>query len=177
MIFSRFTLSVVTATSVISISRGIALYKYYHAPMALTNYFEAYEIPRILNTTGFVSLPPPLAPGQIPTSDLDNPDVRFDYDLINPFNLTLCYGKEWHRFPGSYLVPDGVTVEWIKSEFDGMLPGHFRKTPREGGLASRVHGTRVVPKGLNDLNKEEPSFYVSAAICLCRVPRLFLVSI
>ncbi|KAI0094255.1 glycosyltransferase family 22 protein [Irpex rosettiformis] len=165
IIFSRFTLSVVTATSVISISRGIALYKYYHAPMALTNYFEAYEIPRILNETGYVSLPPPLPAGQLPTSDDDNPDVRIDYDLINPFNLTLCYGKEWHRFPGSYLVPDGVRVEWVKSEFDGMLPGHFQKTLREGGLVSRVHGTRVVPKGLNDLNKEEPSFYVDVNTC------------
>lgn len=129
--------------------------------MALTNYFEAYEIPRILNSTGYVNLPPPLPAGQLPTSDADNSEIRLDYDLINPFNLTLCYGKEWHRFPGSYLVPDGVSVEWVKSEFDGMLPGHFKRTPREGGLASRIHGTRVVPYGLNDLNKEEPSFYVS----------------
>ncbi|KAI0782383.1 glycosyltransferase family 22 protein [Irpex lacteus] len=165
VIFSRFTLSVVTATSVISISRGIALYKYYHAPMALTNYFEAYEIPRILNSTGYVNLPPPLPAGQLPTSDADNSEIRLDYDLINPFNLTLCYGKEWHRFPGSYLVPDGVSVEWVKSEFDGMLPGHFKRTPREGGLASRIHGTRVVPYGLNDLNKEEPSFYVDVNTC------------
>lgn len=128
--------------------------------MALMNHFEAFEIPRILNTTGHVYLPPPPKnKRRIPESADEEP--RIDYDLITPFNLTLCYGKEWYRFPGSYLVPDGVTVEWVKSEFDGMLPGHFRRTLREGGLMVRDQGTRVVPKGLNDLNKEEPSFYVS----------------
>ena len=92
-------------------------------------------------------------------------EPRIDYDLITPFNLTLCIGKEWHRFPGHYLVPDGVHVEWIKSEFDGMLPGHFKRTERAAGLTERPKGTHAIPYGLNDLNKEEPSFYVSHAIC------------
>lgn len=145
-------------------SRGFAQYKYFHAPMTVLNYFEAYEVPRILNTTGLVYLPPPRSDSKyhIPESEAENP--RIDYDLIAQFNLTVCYGKEWHRFPGSYLVPDGIRVDWIKSEFDGMLPGHFKETPRAAGLAARVHGTRVVPRGLNDLNKEEPSFYVRARV-------------
>ncbi|KAI0688138.1 glycosyltransferase family 22 protein [Cytidiella melzeri] len=166
VIFSRLTLSVLAASVVISVTRGIALYHYYRAPMALMNHFEAYEIPRVLNATGYVRLPPPQDPRhkrRIPESDEDEP--RIDYDLITPFNLTLCFGKEWYRFPGSYLVPDGVTVEWIKSEFDGMLPGHFKRTPKKGGLVSRIHGTRVVPGGLNDMNKEEPSFYVDVNTC------------
>lgn len=111
MIFSRFTLSVITASIVMSVSRVIAQYKYYHAPMSLMNHFEAFEIPRILNTTGHVYIPPP-RPGRktrLPESAEEEP--RIDYDLIDPFNLTLCYGKEWHRFTGSYLVPDGVKVE------------------------------------------------------------------
>ena len=77
------------------------------------------------------------------------------------WGLRLCVGKEWHRFQGHFLVPDGVRVDWIKSEFDGMLPGHFVETAREGGLLERAKGTRVVPADLNDLNKEAPSFYVS----------------
>lgn len=149
---------------VISVTRGIAQYKYFHAPMSLMNHLEAYEIPRILNSTGHVFIPPP-RPGpkyRVPESAEEEP--RIDYDLINPFKLTLCYGKEWHRFPGSFLVPDGVKIEWIKSEFDGMLPGHFKRTLREGPLLSRVHGTRIVPYGLNDLNEEEPSFYASSSL-------------
>ena len=112
MIFSRFTLSIVAASIVMSITRALAPYKYYHAPMAIMNQLEAYEIPRILNTTGHVYIPPP-RPGpkyRVPESAEEEP--RIDYDLITPFNLTLCYGKEWHRFQGSYLVPDGV-VQYI----------------------------------------------------------------
>ncbi|KAI0696466.1 Alg9-like mannosyltransferase family-domain-containing protein [Cytidiella melzeri] len=130
--FSRLTLSVLAASVVISVTRGIALYHYYRALMALMNHFEAYEIP------------------------LDEDEPRIAYDLMTLYNLTLCSGKEWHRFPGSYL---------IKSEFDGMLPGHFKRTPTKGGLVSRIHGTRVVPGGLNNMNKEEPSFYVDVNTC------------
>ena len=133
--------------------------------MTLMYYLEAYEIPKVLNTTGYVRLPPPqVGRYKIPESEADEP--RVDYDLIYPFNLTLCVGKEWHRFPSHYLVPDGVRVEWIKSEFDGMLPGHFTPTERKGGLMERLKGTHVVPQGLNDLNKEEPSFYVSRVLFL-----------
>jgi alpha-1,2-mannosyltransferase len=170
VIFSRFTLSVVAASIVMSISRGVAQFQYYYAPMGLMYHFESHELPRVLNATGYVHLPPPRDPGdrRIPESAEEEP--RVDYELIRPFNLTLCYGKEWHRFPGSFFVPDGVNVEWIKSEFDGMLPGHFKPTPKEGGLMSRIHGTRVVPSGLNDLNKEEPSFYVRCSPTFeCRI--------
>lgn len=163
MIFSRFTLSVVAASIVISISRGFAQWRYYHAPMTVMYHFETYEIPTVLNNTGHILLPPPNNSTQYRIPESAEEEPRVDYDLIFPFNVTLCVGKEWHRFPGSYLVPDGVRVEWIKSEFDGMLPGHFKPTPREGGLQARPLGTQSIPHGLNDLNKEEPSFYVSHA--------------
>ncbi|KAI0705916.1 hypothetical protein BC835DRAFT_1409973 [Cytidiella melzeri] len=56
-IFNRLTLSVLAASVVISVTRGIALYHYYRAPMALMNHFEVYEIPCVLNVTGYVCLP------------------------------------------------------------------------------------------------------------------------
>ena len=153
-------MSVVSASIIFSLSRVAAGWVYYHSPMSIVAHFEAHELPRVLNTTGHIVLPPPgkYPPKHIPNSPEE--DVRVDYDLLFPFNITLCYGKEWHRFPGNYLVPDAVTVRWIKSEFDGMLPGHFTPTLRSGGLMERLKGTHVIPYGLNDLNKEEPSFYV-----------------
>ncbi|GJE87696.1 glycosyltransferase family 22 protein [Phanerochaete sordida] len=165
IIFSRFTLSVVTASMIISLSRVLAQWKYYHAPQKAVYHFDQYEIPNILNRTGYVRLPPPPADGRYRIPEKEEDEPRVDYDLIYPFNLTLCLGKEWHRFPGHYLVPDGVRVEWIKSEFDGMLPGHFKPTPRWGGLAARLEGTHSIPHGLNDLNKEETSFYVDVSTC------------
>lgn len=146
---------------VISLARVRAQWKYYHAPQTVMYYFDQYEIPSILNTTGYVRLPPPPEDGRYRIPEKEEDEPRVDYDLIYPFNLTLCVGKEWHRFPGHYYVPDGVRVEWIKSEFDGMQPGHFKPTPRWGGLMARLEGTHSIPHGLNDLNKEEPSFYVS----------------
>jgi hypothetical protein len=41
-----------------------------------------------------------------------------------------------------------------------MLPAHFLETQK--GIMSRVLGTRRIPMGLNDLNKEEPMHYVSS---------------
>ena len=101
----------------------------------------------------------------------DKPPI--DLSPIKKFDLKLCLGKEWHRFPGNYLVPSGVQVEFVKSEFDGMLPRHFETeqtktlTGEENnvlvGLAKKwwlKPETSFVPNDLNDLNKEDPSHYV-----------------
>ncbi|KAH9858242.1 glycosyltransferase family 22 protein [Lenzites betulinus] len=165
-LFSQFTLSVVAASCILSVSRVIAHWKYYHAPMSVTHALEAAEVPRLLNATGLISLPPPrTASQQAQRHSEEDEQPRIDLGLIAPWNLRLCVGKEWHRFPGHFLVPDGVRVDWIKSEFDGMLPGHFAETPRTGGLLGRVKGTRAVPKDLNDLNEEAPQLYVDVSAC------------
>ncbi|KAG6900526.1 hypothetical protein C0993_009479 [Termitomyces sp. T159_Od127] len=155
LLFSRFTLSVLTAVSTISFSRIMALWHYYHAPMTVAWAFETQEIPRLLNVTGLI----PTYPG-IPHDE----KPRIDLTPVKHFDLKLCVAKEWHRFPGSYLVPDGVAVEFVKSEFNGLLPGHFENTPAEVNSTSAFWlrpGTSHIPEAQNNLNKEEPSRYVS----------------
>ncbi|TFK56717.1 glycosyltransferase family 22 protein [Heliocybe sulcata] len=154
-IFRTFTSSVVFAAVLLSIARTVALYQYYHTPISVTYQLQGQELPRLLNVTGF--LPP--RPVDVKEEDLP----RIDLSPIKDFNLTLCIGKEWHRFPGHYHVPDGVRVEFIKSEFDGLLPGRFPPSGR-AGLWLR-EGTRAVPDGMNDLNKEEPSHYAELHTC------------
>ena len=131
--------------------------------MTLVYQFEKEEVPRLLNVTGLLEtpLPPPelLEEYKKKLEQNREDDHRVDLSRISEFGLRICYGKEWHRFPGHYLVPDGIRVDWIKSEFDGMLPAHFLE-PR-GGILSRATGTRHLPAGLNDLNNEEPMHYVS----------------
>ncbi|KAJ3488191.1 hypothetical protein NLI96_g3010 [Meripilus lineatus] len=163
-IFSRFTLSVVSASMIFSITRSLAHWEYYHAPMTIVYRFETQELPRLLNATGYIHLPPPRE-SDSPKYDDDESSPRIDFSPLEKFDLKLCIGKEWHRFPGHFLVPDGVRVEWVKSEFDGMLPGHFVKTGKYGGLLERQKGTKFVPEGLNDLNKEAPAFYVDIDSC------------
>ncbi|KAF7303187.1 Mannosyltransferase [Mycena kentingensis (nom. inval.)] len=160
-IFRTFTLSVVTASAAISISRVLALTFYYHSPMSVVYDFQIYELPRLLNTTGLL----PVYPAGTPEEDIP----RIDLAPVKEFNLSLCVAKEWYRFPGHYLVPDGVRVDFVKSEFDGLLPGHFGEgahEPVETGLPAWGRPeTRVVPAGLNDLNQEQLAFYVGAETC------------
>jgi hypothetical protein len=124
--------------------------------MSILYDFETEELPRLLNVTGL--LPPP------PPNTREDEMPRIDLSPIKQFDLKLCVAKEWYRFSGHYLVPDGVSVDFVKSEFDGLLPGHF-KSPKAGD--NPVGGswwlrpeTKIVPEGVNDLNQEEPSHYV-----------------
>ncbi|KAI0308111.1 asparagine-linked glycosylation 9 protein isoform a [Multifurca ochricompacta] len=166
-LFRRSTLAIVLLTALISLTRILALWRYYHTPMTIAYEFEKHEVPRLLNATNLLEtpLPPPELFEEYKKKLEENreDEQRIDLSPIKEFGLRICYGKEWHRFPGHYLVPDGIRVDWIKSEFDGMLPAHFHQT--HAGIRSRVLGTRHVPTGLNDLNKEEPMHYVDVSNC------------
>jgi alpha-1,2-mannosyltransferase len=161
-LFRWSTLTIVLLTGFISLTRILALWKYYHSPMTIAYRFETHEVPRLLNVTGFLltPLPPPelLEDYRRKQEETRETEQRIDLSPIKELGLRICYGKEWHRFPSHYLVPDGIRVDWIKSEFDGMLPAHFHEA--HDGIRSRVLGTRHIPEGLNDLNKEEPMHYV-----------------
>ncbi|KAJ6575449.1 glycosyltransferase family 22 protein [Mycena capillaripes] len=174
-IFRTFTSSVVVASAVISVSRIFALTFYYHSPLSVVYNFQVDELPRLLNDTGLLPVYPPGTPEE------DIP--RIDLSPVKDFNLTMCVSKEWYRFPGHYLVPTGVRVDFVKSEFDGLLPGHFgegelKKAPQENNVFTAAwwnkpaswYGwgrpeTRFVPAGLNDLNKEQPAYYTSIEKC------------
>ncbi|KAF1931584.1 glycosyltransferase family 22 protein [Didymella exigua CBS 183.55] len=75
----------------------------------------------------------------------------------------VCLGKEWYRFPSSYLLPDRVRPKFIKSEFSGLLPGEFSEATAGGfGL---FPGTWLIPSGMNDENIEDPGKYTSIEHC------------
>ena len=144
----------------------MALWHYYHAPLSLAFDFQYNEIPRLLKATGLL----PIYPENMREEDI--PPI--DLSPVKQFDLKLCLGKEWHRFPGNYLVPSGIRVEFIKSEFDGMLPRHFEtektRTSNDEANDTDLVGltkkwwlkpqTSYVPNDLNDLNKEDLSHYV-----------------
>ena len=74
---------------------------------------------------------------------------------------SVCFGKEWYRFPSSYHLPNNMRAKFIKSEFDGLLPGQFAEAKVGFGFWS---GAWLVPPGMNDENKEDMGKYVSQAI-------------
>lgn len=123
------------------------------------------ELPRLLNVTGLLPVfPPGMAEEDMP---------RIDLTPIKHLDLRLCLGKEWHRFPGHYLVPNGILVDFVKSEFRGLLPGHFTESSAEHFSEHSKWWlrpqTRNVPSNLNDLNKEEMSHYVGSIFIHSRI--------
>lgn len=71
---------------------------------------------------------------------------------------SVCFGKEWYRFPSSYFLPHNMRAKFIRSEFGGLLPGEF---PDGADYLARLEGASQIPSGMNDRNEEDPSKYVS----------------
>jgi alpha-1,2-mannosyltransferase len=74
----------------------------------------------------------------------------------------VCLGKEWYRFPSSYFLPEGVKPKFIKSAFSGLLPGEFLEEPYT--IHDGLPGAYLIPKGMNDENREDLGKYVSSAV-------------
>ena len=55
-------------------------------------------------------------------------------------------------------------LQFLRSEFKGQLPKPYSSEP----LA-----TRIIPKDMNDMNKEEMSRYVSQSICQIKKNKCF----
>lgn len=75
---------------------------------------------------------------------------------------TICFGKDWYRFPTSHFLPHNMHAKFIKSGFDGLLPGEFSEAKIGFGF---FPGTWLVPPGMNDRNEEDPGKYVDVSRC------------
>ncbi|XP_077402409.1 alpha-1,2-mannosyltransferase ALG9 isoform X2 [Vanacampus margaritifer] len=119
-------LSTVVVVAVVSLSRSVALFRGYHAPLDLYP-----EFLRIAKDTTLHSVP----------------EGR---------PVSVCVGKEWYRFPSSFLLPNNWQLHFIQSEFKGQLPKPYTSGP---------HATQIIPADMNDQNLEEPSRYVDIRHC------------
>ncbi|XP_025078630.1 alpha-1,2-mannosyltransferase ALG9-like [Pomacea canaliculata] len=113
--------------SLLCLSRSVALYQGYHASMDIF-----VELHKVANDPKVHTLP-------------------FDK------HVNICMGKDWYRFPSNFFLPsDRWHLQFIKSEFKGLLPKAYEPWP---------NGTRLIPSNMNDLNKEEPSRYIDISRC------------
>ena len=120
--------------------------------VVLTSVILAIDI-GILRTLGVVSAY--RAPLQIYAA-LQQPDMDKTGEIV-------CLGKEWYRFPSSYFLPNGMHAKFIRSDFDGLLPGEFSEAKVGFGFFA---GTWLIPAGMNDQNLADPGKYVwSLKIC------------
>lgn len=144
--------AILTIFALMSMSRIIAILTRYRAPVAI-----------------FSSLWKERAPDQLVNLDYIQEDYPYDASLKE---LNLCVGKEWHRFPSNFFLPSDVRLQFIKSDFEGMLPKPFEEdleiatykaaneTVTYRSRKLQFAGARQAQKGFNDENKEDPSTYV-----------------
>jgi len=69
--------------------------------------------------------------------------------------VSVCVGKEWHRFPSWFFLRPRSALAFVHSGFTGQLPQRF----------SFKYGTWAPPPGFNSKNQEEPDRYVDSAQC------------
>ncbi|GAA5884430.1 hypothetical protein JCM16303_005077 [Sporobolomyces ruberrimus] len=163
-IFSHATRAVIVVSCLISFGRISAIHNYYHAPFNVYHHLQMYELTRLA-----LAHNPQIMPSIDPSLPLKDFAIALDKNQaisltsLADKNLRLCLGKEWHRFPSSWLVPSEVETRFVKSEFDGILPKEW-DVPGEGkGLFGRA--TAVNPKGMNMFNQEEKDRYVDVSTC------------
>ncbi|PYH51907.1 uncharacterized protein BO96DRAFT_469726 [Aspergillus niger CBS 101883] len=75
---------------------------------------------------------------------------------------TVCFGKEWYRFPSSFFLPKDMRAKFVRSEFRGLLPGEF---PEAADLSALFEGTSQIPAGMNDRNEEDLGKYTDLSQC------------
>lgn len=151
------SLAILALYALISVSRITALATRYRAPQRV-----------------YSALWKERAPDQL--VNLNYLQESYPYDA-SVRDINLCVGKEWHRFPSSYFLPNDVRLQYIKSDFEGMLPKHFLPDFKtidyeEDGkqLTYRTRqfsfkGARAIQSGFNSYNKEDPSTYVNIDEC------------
>ncbi|KAH8921733.1 glycosyltransferase family 22 protein [Atractiella rhizophila] len=163
-LFSRITFSVLFLSAAVSLSRILALFTYYHAPMDLLLHFTTKTLPQL----SLDLFPSAHASYYDPTRSIEDQDLDIVLDPLNQLNMTLCYGKEWYRFPGTLLIPEVVQTEWIKSEFAGIIPRRWIIKEDDGEHNAWSKGGDVTGRdagGFNDLNLEELDRYVDPKTC------------
>jgi alpha-1,2-mannosyltransferase len=163
--FSNFTLACVMIPAFISIFRIVAIFKFYHAPLDIAYHFQYTTIPHILTSLGHGPKPAPKNYSPYTPDEVIVPE--WDYTPLMTLDppISLCYASEWHRYPSSFMIPEGIDVRWVKTDFDGMMPRRW-----ESSAVSNTTGvwprpeTRVVRDGrFNGMNKAsvEPGTFVS----------------
>ncbi|KAK4134549.1 glycosyltransferase family 22 protein [Trichocladium antarcticum] len=83
---------------------------------------------------------------------------------------TVCFGRDWYRFPSSYFLPRDIHAKFVRSEFRGLLPGEFSEARTGFGFWS---GTWLPTSGLNGRNEEDPGKYVDVRSCVFLVDTHF----
>lgn len=145
------TTSILAVYALLGVSRSMAVYQNYFAPVTVLDHFTATELPRVAVERGIAESTFEHSPSFNTRPDMEGRQ--------NP-TISLCYGGEWHRFPSSFFIPSSasISVRFVKSDFSGLLPKAFTILEAENPIWK---STRAEPSGFNDRNQEELDRYAS----------------
>lgn len=71
----------------------------------------------------------------------------------------VCVGREWYHFPNSFFLPDNYRLRFVKSGFDGLLPGDFLEA------AAILDSTSNIPSDMNNKNEFSESKLIDFEQC------------
>lgn len=79
---------------------------------------------------------------------LSSAELFHEWEQTNPTTTiqNVCVGREWYHFPTSFFLPDNYRLRFVRSGFDGLLPGDFK----EG--VSVKEAASVYPANMNAKN-------------------------
>ncbi|KAF9907658.1 mannosyltransferase, partial [Lobosporangium transversale] len=103
-------------------SRIVALYDHYNAPIEV--YRKAFDLVKVPESiSGVVSIEGTAADPLVLTDKSTGSGEKKQKEKVE--TIRVCVGKEWYRFPSHYFLPEGAKLGFLKSHFDGLLPGEF----------------------------------------------------
>ena len=76
-----------------------------------------------------------------------------------PQDATICVGGEWHRFPGTFLLPPTSRLGFVRSDFDGQLPRAYAYDADPLATAARN------VSNFNGANRGEENVYMAPSEC------------
>lgn len=81
-------------------------------------------------------------------------------NIQNDRQTNVCSGKEWYHFPTSFFLNDNQRLKYVKSGFDGILPGDFNEKS-----SSLREITSFISPHVNNKNQFEPSTVIDVGQC------------
>ncbi|CUM67131.1 uncharacterized protein PRCAT00004821001 [Priceomyces carsonii] len=89
----------------------------------------------------------------------------YTYSALNGLSKTdeltnVCTGREWYHYPNSFFMPDNYRLRFVRSGFDGLLPGDFEEC--EG---SWIEASSRIPLDMNNMNQFSESKVIDFKSC------------
>ncbi|PVV02128.1 hypothetical protein BB560_003425, partial [Smittium megazygosporum] len=149
MAFAKTLLLFLAAFSaILGLSRSFALYR---------NYKSEIEIYKFLPFDSTADLNSFMLNSQRNDKEMMNSIKTSEYYSFDA-KRTVCIGKDWYRFPSQFHLPLEYKLVFLRSRFDGLLPGDFLPVEKSGSV---IESTSAYVNDTNCLNRFEDSHVVA----------------